>query len=275
VRPIDWTGSGPEFHLEWAGRRWTLKLDTHAPGVRFQDGRSALALLSLFGVAQTGRFDSEAFTEATLVGYERWRDRIQATFAPPGWGGLFVRAAWKPNAGGEAVDLEIQASASSVGELRNLELAILSQLEGPLGTQAIVPLSRVEARDGRSAALSYDGRESGVAFRDTRTAPPFGTPQLERRPQIFAPPDAGPGIFYVEMAQPNDVARRIFDQRVERGSASVQILSNRYALFGYDLEKGVVLRARLRGLWLRSQTPEADALSRYHEFLREPLPLGP
>jgi hypothetical protein len=272
---MHWTGSGREFHLEWAGRQWTLKLDGHSPGVRVQDGRSAFALLALFGVAQTGRFDSEAFKAATLVGVERWRDRVQATFAPPRWGGLLVRAAWGPSARSEAIDLEIQASASSVGELRNLEVAILSQLVGPVGTQPLVPSTRVEARDGRSAALSCDGRESVVAFREITMPPPLETPPLDRRPQIFSPPDAGPGVFYVEMVQPNDVARRIFDQRMVRGSTSVQTLSNRHALFGYDLEKGVVLRARLRGLWLRSQSPEAEAFARYHEFIREPLPLGP
>ena len=52
-------------------------------------------------------------------------------------------------------------------------------------------------------------------------------------------------------------------------------LSTRYGLFGHDLEKGVVLRARLRAVWIRSQTPDVDARALFEEFLREPPPLGP
>jgi hypothetical protein len=48
-----------------------------------------------------------------------------------------------------------------------------------------------------------------------------------------------------------------------------------YQLFGHDLEKGVILRARLRGLWLNSETPDVQALAAYEQFLGEPLPLGP
>jgi hypothetical protein len=46
----------------------------------------------------------------------------------------------------------------------------------------------------------------------------------------------------------------------------------RHSLFGHDLEKGVVLRGRLRGIWLADTT---EAASRLDRFLREPLPLGP
>ena len=49
----------------------------------------------------------------------------------------------------------------------------------------------------------------------------------------------------------------------------------RYALFGLAIEKGVILRARLRGCWIRSRNPEAEAQALYREFLDQPLPLGP
>ena len=69
------------------------------------------------------------FTPATLVSVERYRARVQATFAPPGWGGLTVRAAWSPSCGGAGVDLEVQASASSVGLLRDVEVIVQSHGE--------------------------------------------------------------------------------------------------------------------------------------------------
>jgi hypothetical protein len=230
--------SGGEFHLDWAGRSWTLKLDEPCPGLHCASDRSEQKLLALAGLARSGRLDENAFHAGTLAGIERWRERVQATFAPPGWGGLRVRAAWGPLPRGEAIDLEIQAAASSVGELREFEVAVLSRLAGPGASQA-------------------------------------GMPRALYPPLVVAPPGGEAGEYYVEMARPGDVTRRFFDERVESGSAPAFVLRAHYALFGHDLEKGVVLRARLRGLWLRSAAPEVDALARYREFLTEPPPLGP
>src|SRR5208282_4662545 len=115
---------------------------------------SFVKLLSLDGLAQAGRFERGAFTAATLVGFERRRARVQATFAPPGWGGLVVRVVWSLDAPREAIDVLVQVSATSVGELRALEVMVLSQPGGVPGKQPTVPASRVEARDASSAALS-------------------------------------------------------------------------------------------------------------------------
>jgi hypothetical protein len=275
VRPSQWTGSGPEFNLEWGGHPWALRLDAPGPGLCSRCDRWGLKLLSLFGLAQTGRFDPQAFSEATLINVERWRDRVQATFAPPGWGGLLVRASWGPDVRGEAIDLEIQASATSIGELRNFEVVILSQLPRRIGGPPILPAARVEARDLRAAALYYDGRESAVALGGLTSLRLAEAPSLGFRPQVFASPGGEPGLYYVEIAPSNDLARRISNEHLQPGSTAAGVISTRYALFGHDLEKGVVLRARIRALWLRSETPEADALCLYRQFLREPLPLGP
>jgi len=275
VRPSHWTGTGPDFHLSWGGREWTLKLDEDCPGLRSRSDRSNVKLFSLHGLAQAGRFESGAFRAATLVGFEHRRARVQATFAPPGWGGLVVRAAWCSVAPRDAIDLEIQVTATSVGELSALEVAVLSQLEEHDGGPPALLSSCVEARDARSAALSFDGRESALALSGLTTLPLAGSPRLDRLPRIFAAPEAEPGVFYVEMAQPDDVARRIACEPIHDGSRAAFAASTRYGLFGHDLEKGVVLRARLRGCWIRSRAPAEDALALYREFLREPLPLGP
>ena len=66
-------------------------------------------LLALDRLAVPGRCDFEAFSAKTLVGFERYRSSVRATFAPPSWGGLLVRASWSA-AAGDVVDLEVQVS---------------------------------------------------------------------------------------------------------------------------------------------------------------------
>jgi hypothetical protein len=73
----------------------------------------------------------------------------------------------------------------------------------------------------------------------------------------------GSPSYYLEMIHPDDGTRR----ESAGGSAC-------YTLFGYDLERGVILRGRLRGVWLDHRPDEAEVARRLDEFLREPLPLG-
>ena len=56
-----------------------------------------------------------------------------------------------------------------------------------------------------------------------------------------------PQGFYVEMVQPADAARRIACGTAAASPTDRNVHSMRYELFGHDLEKGVILRARLRG----------------------------
>jgi hypothetical protein len=80
----------------------------------------------------------------------------------------------------------------------------------------------------------------------------------------------GDGWTYIELVHPHDAARRI----TEAGKPASLGHTTRYGLFGHDLERGVVLRGRLRGLWTTSPTARDDALARYEEFLSLPPPLG-
>ena len=154
-----WGGSGPEFDLVWGGRTWRLKVDDARPGLRTQDEDGAEIvgpLLALEGVAEVGRWEPDALSGATLIGYERRFERVEATYAPPGWGDLTVRAAWEPS-GHDGVDLEIQMSALSVDQLKAVEVKLMSVLpERPTARRR----RWVEPRDVRSAGLSYDGREA-------------------------------------------------------------------------------------------------------------------
>jgi hypothetical protein len=70
----------------------------------------------------------------------------------------------------------------------------------------------------------------------------------------------------VELAHRDDVSRRIHEGKLP-------FSTTRYALFGYDLEKGVVLRARLRAYWISKDDAIEHAERLWAEFLAEPLPL--
>ncbi|MDR3633657.1 MAG: hypothetical protein P4L84_07455 [Isosphaeraceae bacterium] len=256
-----WQARGTDYELEWGGRTWTLAVDTPSPGLRTAEAGWG-PVLGLEGVAAIGRWAPHALSGATLVGCERHFERIEATFAPLGWGGLTVRAAWGP-AADEGVDLEVQVSAISVDELKALEVVVASRVPEPPGSK---PNPRwkhwVEPRDARSASLTYDGREPDL--RDWTTLPIALDEPLAPRVLSVAPQS------YVELVHPHDVARRI----VATSRLSQLGHTTRYGLFGHDLEKGVVLRARLRGHWTSAESPQEEAKRLYSRFLHEPLPLG-
>jgi hypothetical protein len=172
---------------------------------------------------------------------------------------LTVRAAWSPS-GADAVDLKVQVNTLSVGELPHLEVKLVSLWHSSYVHHA--PTARwVEPRDAHSASLSYDGREPDLA----------GLTTLPPRESAFVIPRLVPdgNHLYVEMVHPEDVSRRIR----EGGPSLARSPTTRYGLFGYDLERGVVLRGRLRGIWLESETAKEDAFARMDHFLAEPPPL--
>jgi hypothetical protein len=243
VREMCWTGSGPQFGLSWGGVTWALDLSSSSPGLVRDDGRVWAKLLSLEGLVRAGRSDLDALSGRTLVGFERYRDSVRAHFAPPNWGGLAVRTMWTPAPLRDALDLEVQTSAASVGELAGVEVLVVSSY-------------RVE---GASPLL-------------------WASPRMEsaghiRSPRVWTPPGIEPGVAYVEMAHPDDLAHLMTQSATQNGSPIPCAETTRYALFGHDLERGVVLRGRVRGCWTRSQALEHEALSLYEEFLRAPLPL--
>jgi hypothetical protein len=248
-----------------------LKLDENHPGLSCQEGITRGKLLALQSVATVGRCDEEAFGSASLIGVAQHRGRVEATFAPPGWDGLRIRAVWAPAPVGEGVDLEVQIQAATAEVLEQVEVGILSEWDDEVSDPHT---RRVEPRDVRSAALSYDGRESLRTLQDLTTLPvPQSSPHT-LPPRFFAPPEFGSDLGYAEMVQPNDCARRISREPAGWPSEPRMSLSTRYALFGHDLEKGVVLRARLRGLWIPSHSPVSEIQRLYEEFLREPPSLG-
>lgn len=255
AEPPRWEPSHGSWAIRWGGTVWTLHHANDRFGPR-DDDETRRRLLTLEGLAAKGRREEGVFTADALVNIERLHSRVYATFTPKGWHGLTVRAAWGPSREGAGLDLEIQAITSSVGELEKLEIVV-----GSTWSEAEPDSVVVEPRDRRSASLSYDGRETIETLRRLTTRP---LPQSET--SAFEPIvlPAGNGR-YAEMVHPYDAARRCV------ATADGAVIAVRYALFGFDLEKGVVLRGRLRGVWLGETAGAEDERQR---FLSEPPPLG-
>jgi len=269
-----WQGSGSRYTLSWGNQTWTLELEADRPGMRIDD-RPEDCVLALDGVAAVGRCDPDALGGKSLVRVERLAQRVEATYAAPRWGGLEVRASWSPTCRHDGIDLEVQISASSVGELAGLETFVVSRIAAPgNSTGEPVPIW-VQPRDSRSAGFSYDGREPAADLRRLTTLPVHGsiTPGLA---QLAAPrPGREPAQRYLEMVHPQDVARRILRRQGQPDPAVAGELDIRYGLFGHDIEKGVVIRARLRGLWISRQDIADMPPVALRDFVATPPPLGP
>ncbi|AMV36816.1 hypothetical protein [Planctomyces sp. SH-PL62] len=251
-----WRRSGDAWVIGWGGDDWTLGFVDGRYGLR--GGRGGGERLVLRGLAATGRRDGHVFTPESLVGVESFHSRVLATFEPAGWNGLTVRAAWGPCRDGRGLDLEVQASTSTVGELRRMEVLVGTR-SGPDGARERRRF--VTARDRASAGMSYDGRETAETLAVLETLPVAGP----GRPLLFQPTDSPSA--YLEFVHPEDFSRVVVET-VEGTATDVE-----YALFGYDLEKGVVLRGRLRGVWLPGATTPEAADEECRLFLHEPPPL--
>ncbi len=244
--------------LEWGGAIWELRLDAEIPGLYCLSGGPASGqgpLLGLEALMAKGRRTAPAFSHATLVHSELRGPRIEAVYMPLGWHALQVNAAWTPGEGA-TIDLDLELQARSVDRLHGLELIVLSQLAGPLNPgmhRSVTP------RDTRSAGFTYDGRETNLAGLVTgppgETAAPWLAPRAGRE-----------GWTYLEMVHPDDLSRQILE-------GTLPFRAARHALLGHDLEKGVVLRARMRGHWLRKEEAHSRIDTLWREFLDRPLHL--
>src|SRR3954447_6915268 len=151
-----WRKTASGFTVPWGGQLWTLGVDSERPGLRSNNLLHG-SMLTLEGAAAPGRNDPRALSGDTLSKVEMVRSRIEATYTPADWGGLSVRASWSPTFEAQGVDLEIQISASSVGELRAVEVIVASRFT-ERGNPAREPAALwVQARDPRSAVLCFDG----------------------------------------------------------------------------------------------------------------------
>lgn len=109
-------------------------------------------------------------------------------------------------------------------------------------------------RDRDAAALALDGRSPRLD--ESILAPPFHSPIVCYRP-------AGRSWSYVEMTHPADCVRII--AQCERASVSWG-----FGLFGLDIEKGVILRGRVRAAFIPRHRDTDQATRLFRQFVAEP-----
>ncbi|MBS0211427.1 MAG: hypothetical protein JSS27_21000 [Planctomycetes bacterium] len=87
------------------------------------------------------------------------------------------------------------------------------------------------------------------------------------------------GFSYVEMTHPDDSAVNCLERRTlgrqprDEHEPEAHLWLNSHRLFSSHLEKGVILRSRLRGAWVPRAGDEQAAADLYADLLSAPLPL--
>jgi hypothetical protein len=182
-------------------------------------------------------------------------DDLVATYAPSEKCPLRVQAYWRAlpldqvPSGATGLDLEVSvqtpewlvaAELAAVTQFQAGKTLRLTHQDGPRWQEAI-PTAR-----GSLALLPADG--PGCL--------------------LFCRGRGGPA--YLEMIHPADFHH---DELSLTADASPDQVRLAHQLFGQGLEKGVILRARVRGMWLAEDLSEASADAAYREFVAARLPL--
>ena len=180
--------------------------------------------------------------------YARNNDLV-ATYTDARLGNVRPQIYWRAIAGsGNAVGVEAIVSVQT--NLLDSRPAISTETE-------------IRAAEVRQLASLEGERFASIA--------PSQNPVLiepSRSPAAFLFHIADQPLAYFEMAFPGDCHAASLKFPHSGGIARLN-----FALFGERLEKGVIRRARVRGLFLSGDNLEATALCCYREFLAAPLPL--
>ncbi len=157
--------------------------------------------------------------------------------------------------------LEVQTRSESVAKSLSASAELFVRAAGAPGRWLDVCAALragfdhlVLARDRNAAHLSLDGRPPGLDR--TMLAGRFAAPLICYRP-------AGQSWSYVEMSHPDDCVRVIIVRRRDAVAWS-------FSLFGLDIEKGVILRGRVRGAVVARQGDLRRAEWLYRQFTAEP-----
>jgi hypothetical protein len=204
------------------------------------------ALPASVSVLQVDARELIAANRLPLEVYVRQSDLI-ATYAPSEGRNVQSQIYWRASQSATVASVELIISAQT--HLLDSRPSLLALTSLP-GGQVI----QLAAGADQFAELSLDDR-SRADYLPEQVTPLF----------LFRPHAAT--YSYAEMVQPADFAGASLELR------GGELLRFSHHLFAERLEKGVIRRVRLRGIFLPRQGDLEQALVSYREFIGSPLPL--
>lgn len=181
--------------------------------------------------------------------YTRGSDLV-ATYAASETRNIQTQIYWR------AVDETAYCHAAGVELILSAQTHLLDS-RPTLTTQSVLPEGNVLGFSGdaaqplREIEIGFSGK---TEFSAAQPMPLF----------LFQP--QGTDYSYLEMVQPSDYA----GASLERRGDTLRLVNQ---LFPERLEKGVIRRARLCGVFLPRANDVANAIAAYQAFINEPLPL--
>jgi len=247
---------------------WAVRFADVTPGLYFRPAGHASwygPFLGVLGLTARGRGQGGDVGRSCLIAADTVRERVELEFQPPGWHETTLRFTWSASESPHQFDLLAEVSTRSVGMLSGVEVGVVSE-----AWAVPEPVSEwlLAVRDEPAAMRSIDGRErafnaQGTAFGIDETVSGYAEDR-DWPPTLLTSPDAA--VHFLETAHPHDISRRY---RSADGHAQ------RTWALGYDMERGIVLRARFRGRFMApGETADWPAVQAWQQaFLNAPLPL--
>lgn len=240
--------------------QWTARLDLSRPAEGLLDIRSASGAfgdLRLLGVEIPSCTPADG--RSVIERHVRGADLVATYRESEGWP-IRVDALWRAVAG-----------PAPKRSLATVELVVsvwtyLLEVRPELAVQSVVPTAEVlRLVDADSARFELPGADTSIGLR--------GRP-------LAIEPAAGPGclvfrlpetdLSYAEMVHPADFRH----DELTHGPDSTQAARVRHRLFSEPLEKGVIFRARVRGIFCHRQDDTQIAATCYRAFAGEEPPLA-
>jgi hypothetical protein len=254
----------PTWHLDYPCARFELdRLSATVDLSRPEHGLTGLRAdgnelpgAELLGLACPAAHGGEA--NEPLECYQRGPDLIAAYGESPGWP-IRVDALWRAAA---AATAPVQAA----GVLALVDLVVSVRTELPDSWPELAVRSAIPAAE----FLRLAGAESArfEPYRDILAGPLVL--EAEGGPGSLLARLPGVALSYAEMVHPADFRR----SELRRHGASASAIEVRHGLFAERLEKGVILRARVRGILMDRPGDARQAAACYAAFAAAEPPLG-
>lgn len=261
-----------EGGFQWRGESamagtWAVRFRDAIPGLYYRPAARDSwygPFLGVLGLTARSRGECGNVSSACLAHAETLRERVELEFQPPDWHETTLRFTWTCSAP-QQFDLLAEISTRSVGMLCGVEVGVVSS-----ASSVPEPVSEwlLAVRDEPASMRSIDGREprfnaQEVAFGIDQIVSGYG-PEREWPPTLLTSSDDT--VRFLETAHPHDISRRY---------RSTDCRTQRTWTLGYDLERGIILRARFRGRFMTfSEQADRTAVNAWQEaFSNAPLPL--